>query len=147
MEEEKAPASHAGSSEIGSDKMTRLPKVSICQTALPERPSPQLANYERDVRQTVTCHARQSLGEGNMAMGEDVKLTATPAGRSPAAERMRQHRERRRQGLRCLLIEISEAEIEGLIREGLLTAELRNNVYAVSWALYDHLDRTLVHRP
>jgi hypothetical protein len=78
-------------------------------------------------------------------MAEDAEVTTTPTGRSPAAERMRQHRERRRQGLRCLLIEISEAEIEGLIRNGLLKAEMRNDVYAVSWAVYEHLDRTLVH--
>jgi hypothetical protein len=35
---------------------------------------------------------------------------------------MRQHRERRRQGLRCLMIEISETQIDGLIRAGLLPA-------------------------
>jgi hypothetical protein len=66
---------------------------------------------------------------------------------SAAAERMRHHRERRRQGLRCLMIELSESEIGGLIREGLLPAELRNEPFAVSWALYDYLDRTLAHSP
>ena len=65
-------------------------------------------------------------------MAQDAKVTTIPASRSPAAERMRQHRERRRQGLRCLMIEISETEIDGLIREGLLPAEMRNDVYAVS---------------
>ena len=76
-------------------------------------------------------------------MAQDAKVTTIPASRSPAAERMRQHRERRRQGLRCLLIEISETEIEGLIRKGLLPAEMRNDVGAVMSALYEHLDRTL----
>ena len=66
-------------------------------------------------------------------MAQDAKVTTIPASRSPAAERMRQHRERRRQGLRCLLIEISETEIEGLIRKGLLPAEMRNDVGAVMW--------------
>ncbi len=65
---------------------------------------------------------------------------------SPAAERTRRYRERRRQGLRCLMIEVSETQIEALIRNGLLPAEMRNDPFAVSWALYDYLDRTLVHR-
>jgi hypothetical protein len=78
-------------------------------------------------------------------MPEMVVTTAT--GRSAAAERMRHYRERRRQGLRCLMIELPEAEIDGLIREGLLPTKLRNEPFAVSWALYDHLDRTLVQRP
>ena len=76
-------------------------------------------------------------------MPEMVAPTAT--GRSAAAERMRHYRERRRQGLRCLMVELSKAEIDGLIREGLLPAELRNEPFALIWALYDHLDRTLVH--
>ena len=76
---------------------------------------------------------------------EVVVTTAT--GHSAAAERMRHYRERRRQGLRCLMIELSKAEIDGLIREGLLPAEQRNEPFAITWALYDHLDRTLVHRP
>jgi hypothetical protein len=60
-----------------------------------------------------------------------------------AAERMRLHRERRRHGLRCLMIELRETEIDALIRMGLLSAKARNNLRAVSEALYDHLDRTL----
>ncbi len=79
-------------------------------------------------------------------MGQDVRVTVRHAVPSAAAERMRQHRERRRQGLYCLMIEISETQIDALIRDGLLPAEMRNDSLAVSWALYEHLDRTLVHR-
>ena len=79
-------------------------------------------------------------------MTQDAKVTATAVIRSPAAERMRQHRERRRQGLRCLMIEISETQIGGLVRAGLLPAEWRDYAGPVSCALYEHLDRTLVHR-
>jgi len=50
---------------------------------------------------------------------------------------------RRRNGLRCLPIEISETDIEGLTRLGLLPAEMRNDLSAVVSALYKHLDRTL----
>ena len=62
---------------------------------------------------------------------------------SSTAERMRRHRKRRRNGLRCLPIEISETDIEGLTRLGLLPAEMRNDLSAVVSALYKHLDRTL----
>ena len=38
---------------------------------------------------------------------------------SAAAERMRRHRERRRQGLRYPIIEFHETEIDALVRRGL----------------------------
>jgi hypothetical protein len=62
---------------------------------------------------------------------------------SAAAERMRRHRQRRRDGLRCLTIELRETEIDTLICRGLLKAETRNDMYSVSRALYEHLDHTL----
>ena len=42
-------------------------------------------------------------------------MIATP---SLAAARMRRHRQSRRDGLRCLMIELRETEIETLIRKG-----------------------------
>ncbi len=66
---------------------------------------------------------------------------------SPAAERMRLHRQRRRDGLRCLLIELRETEIDALIRKGLLNNETRNNTGAVKDALYAFLDNTLDAMP
>ena len=73
--------------------------------------------------------------------------TALPMTRSAAAERMRAHRERRRQGLRCLMIELRETEIDALIRKGLLKPETRNNANALSEALYAFLDGTLGAMP
>jgi hypothetical protein len=63
--------------------------------------------------------------------------------RSPAAERMRRHRERRREGLRCLAIELRETEIDVLVQKGLLKADARNNSRAVREALYRYFDSTL----
>ena len=60
---------------------------------------------------------------------------------------MRLHRERRRLGLRCLMIELCEAEIDALVRRGLLKPETRNEPTAVSGALYDFLDLTLGATP
>ena len=66
---------------------------------------------------------------------------------SPAAERMRRHRERRRDGLRCLMVELRETEIDALIKKGLLNNETRNDAGAVKEALYAFLDNTLGAMP
>ena len=62
---------------------------------------------------------------------------------SPAAERMRRHRQRRRDGLRCLVIELRETEIDVLVQKGLLNADARNDARAVREALYQYFDSTL----
>ena len=61
---------------------------------------------------------------------------------SPAAERMRRHRQRQRKGLRCLRIELHEMEIDELIRKGLLRSETRNDQNEIVKAIYKHFDRT-----
>jgi len=43
------------------------------------------------------------------------QATVTLTARSAAAERMRRHRERRRKGLRCLMVLLRETEIDALI--------------------------------
>ena len=83
-------------------------------------------------------------------MTNNTELNVTPAAeppRSAAAERMRLHRARRRQGLRCLLVELRVTEIDGLVYKGLLKSEARNDPNALAEALYEHLDRTLDARP
>jgi hypothetical protein len=80
-------------------------------------------------------------------MTQDPQLTVTAPTIEPApsaaAERMRRHRERRRDGLRCLTIELRETEIDALVRMGLLKSEMRNDANAIIEALYAHFDRTL----
>jgi hypothetical protein len=75
---------------------------------------------------------------------EPVLPSAEPVARSPAAERMRRHRERQRNGLRCLMIELYETEVDALIQKGLLKPETRNDSFAIIEALYEHLKHTLV---
>ena len=70
-------------------------------------------------------------------------ITRNSNERSLAAERMRRHRQRKRNSMRCLTIELRETEIETLVRQGLLPTEMRNDPQAVSQALYRFLDRTL----
>ena len=62
---------------------------------------------------------------------------------SAGALRMRRHRERRRRTMRCMFIELREAEVAALIRGGLLTEETQNDKRAVKTAFYEFLDRTL----
>ena len=68
-----------------------------------------------------------------------------PPLRSPskAALRMRRHRERRRDGLRCVTIELRDGEVTALVRKGLLDTDTRNDRRALLSALYNFLDRTL----
>jgi hypothetical protein len=63
-----------------------------------------------------------------------------PPTRTAAAERMRRHRQRRRDGLRCFIIELRETEIDALISNGLLAAEKRQDYDSVQSAFYTFLD-------
>jgi len=57
---------------------------------------------------------------------------------------MRAHRQRRRDGLRCLTIELRETEIDVLIGKKIVA---RNDQDAIRDALYAHLERTLDAMP
>jgi hypothetical protein len=72
------------------------------------------------------------------------QTSAEPTARSPAAKRMREYRERRKSGIRCLTVQILPAEIEVLVRRGFLTHETRNDPYDITAAIYRFLDATLV---
>jgi hypothetical protein len=66
-----------------------------------------------------------------------------PRMRSPGAERMARCRQRRQNGMRCLMIELRETEIDVLIWRRLLAAESRHDNAAVRRALYQFLDDAL----
>ena len=75
-------------------------------------------------------------------MEQNVEPTVNSAARSLAAERMRRSRERRRDGMRCLSVELRATEVAALIRRGFLKADARNDPYAVLEALHQFLDAT-----
>ena len=77
-----------------------------------------------------------------MTEQRNVSRTLPIAPLSPA-ERMHRVRQRRRNGLRCLTIELRATEIDALINKGLLKAETRNDAQSVLKALYAFFDRTL----
>ncbi len=62
---------------------------------------------------------------------------------SAAAARMRAHRERRREGLHCVTVQLRATKLDELVRRGLLPSETRNDVNAIVRALHYHFDRTL----
>jgi hypothetical protein len=63
--------------------------------------------------------------------------------KSPGAERMRRHRQRRRDGMRCLPLEIRDTEVDELIRRKMLKEETRNDKQAILYALYEFLEDSL----
>ena len=63
--------------------------------------------------------------------------------RTPAADRMRLYRERRRNGLRCIMVLLRETEIDALVHSGLLNRGRREDPNAILKALHAHLERTL----
>jgi hypothetical protein len=85
-----------------------------------------------------------------MAQTDDNAATlSSPTESSPsaAALRMRRHRNRRRKGLRCLVVEVRATEIDALVRRGLLLSETRNSPHDIRAALYAFLDGTLGRTP
>ena len=64
-----------------------------------------------------------------------------PQSRSPAAERMARHRRRRRDGLRCVTVELRETEISQLIRCRLLAPAGRADPFALRKAVHGLFDQ------
>ena len=96
------------------------------------------------IRHQTNKGAERTLHVGDIQqMVQDAVPDDHSAGHSPAAERMRRHRERRRDGLRCLMIELRETEIDALARNGFLKTDARNDPYSIQMALYEFLERTL----
>ena len=63
------------------------------------------------------------------AMSSEAKEPVT------AAERMRHHRKRRRNGLRCLRVVLHETEIDSLVNKGFLRPERRQDHAAIQSAI------------
>jgi len=61
--------------------------------------------------------------------------------KAAAAERMQLSRQRRRDGLRVIQLEVRDEEIEALVRHGLLATERRADRKAIAGAMGRLLDR------
>ena len=61
-------------------------------------------------------------------------MSTTPAERS-SATRMTRHRERRRQGTRCVTVDVSQSELDALVVRGYLSEGERDNGIALKKAI------------
>jgi hypothetical protein len=61
-------------------------------------------------------------------------MSTTPASRSSAA-RMTRHRERRRQGTRCVTVDVNQSERDALVVRGYLSGEERDSGAALKKAV------------
>jgi hypothetical protein len=59
------------------------------------------------------------------------------------ADRMRRHRQRRRNGLSCYTVQLRVSEIDELVRRGILQQERRNNPCEVTDAIHRFFDESL----
>jgi len=65
---------------------------------------------------------------------------------STSTERMRLHRQRRRNQLRCIIVELRDREVLELVRRGFIKPEEQMCPLAIRDALYSHLDHSLAAR-
>jgi hypothetical protein len=92
--------------------------------------------------------SRHVFLNGRASIAQDIEMTAAlPAtGRPPpltGAERMRRHRERKRTGLLCFKIELTENVINELVRRKRLSPDYRADPNAVGQALQRYLEYTM----
>jgi hypothetical protein len=106
-----------------------------------QRARAEIPSYGKSVMSVMGGpEARQYERAATMSGRSDGTEATMP---SAAALRMRRHRERRREGLRCMTIELRETEVSALIRKGFLNEAARNDRRAVFGAFYGFLDRRL----
>jgi hypothetical protein len=77
---------------------------------------------------------------------EQPVAAPAPTKRSPAAERMRRHRARRKLGCRVVQVEVAEFDIIGLVKLGHLDPDHRDDPIAIEDALYRLFDETIARR-
>jgi hypothetical protein len=62
-------------------------------------------------------------------------MSTTPADYRSSAARTRRHRERRRQGTRCVTVDVSQGELDALVVRGYLAEETRGEHAAIKAAI------------
>jgi hypothetical protein len=62
-------------------------------------------------------------------------MSTTPAGPRSSAARTRRHRQRRRQGTRCITVQVNEDELSALVARNYLAEEARGDGLAIKKAI------------
>ena len=70
-------------------------------------------------------------------------MDTTSRPRTQTAERMKRHRQRRRQGYRTYLVDLHDSEVDHLTDEGFLAREYQNDTNQVVQALYAFLGQAI----
>jgi hypothetical protein len=99
------------------------------------------ASHRNAICAQSSCRSSRIV-DAQMALWR-LSMTYSDAKPTAAAMRMRRSRERRRDNLRCLHVELRETEIAALVREGFLKSEARNERKAIIEALYRFLESNL----
>jgi hypothetical protein len=126
--------------------MATINQANIATPALESHQHPQLADPVCHDSGSVTGERFGKL-DGSAGLWSCAMTNAPESPISPAAARMRRHRQRQREGMRCLTVQLRETEIDMLICKALLKPEMRNSKNAIIRALHDHFDLTLSMRP
>jgi hypothetical protein len=66
---------------------------------------------------------------------KDKSMSTTPTTSRSSSSRMTRHRERRRQGTRCITVDVSQSERDALVVRGYLSEEERDNGAAIKKAI------------
>ncbi len=69
-------------------------------------------------------------------MGGEVRPQIAPSTISAAARRMRRYRKRKKKGVRCFKMRVSNETLEVFVRRGFLSAAGRNDPAAIEAAFY-----------
>ena len=98
---------------------------------------------DRPNRTFALCYANTRVGPHMLS---DLQSTPDshpnpPQSRSPAARRMARHRRRRRDGMRCVTVELRETEIDQLIGCRLLAPSSRADPLALRKAVHGLFDQ------
>ena len=84
----------------------------------------------------MTQDNRSEAGEASSQQGGDILSSAVPSAISPAAQRMRRYRKRKKQGVRCFRMRVSNETLDVFVRRGVLSAASRNDPAAIEAAFY-----------
>jgi hypothetical protein len=83
----------------------------------------------------VTVPGKTEFWPITIVVGIEMKSRSNMASAArAAAERMRAHRERRRSGMRCVIVELHDSEIDAMVKFGWLDPETRNDPTAIAGA-------------
>jgi hypothetical protein len=84
----------------------------------------------------MTQDNRNEGGGASSQQGGEIRPQTAPAAISATAQRMRRYRKRKKQGVRCFRMRVSNETLDVFVRRGVLSAASRNDPAAIEAAFY-----------